>query len=487
MAEQTIKHSYVERLRINRFQPKVTQVKDGTIKFVKRNPVLAFAALILLFLVILSLGKALQPKVEEKAEPQIVRSVQVYSIGKGPQATFQGIVEKTGVVEIVAQTNGVVQHINKKEGDTISMGQQVISLSTNYQGGNASSVQRQIAQTQYQNVIDTYSTQKDAINNQREIADQTQENSDRLRDIQSESLRDTETLIDNNQSQITYLDDTLRELEASNQNGENDQQMQTIRGQITQLQGALNQIESQQRTTEYQTADDSPPARLADLQKQVTKKQLDIQEKSLELNKEVSRLQVQLAYVNEALMYPASPFTGTVEKIFVKKGQVVTPGTLIATIVANDVHTTVSVLVPSSVATSLQQGEPSSIALKKQTITATPYYVSTEATDGQLFSVYYDIPTEYQKNVSDDQYLSVTIPLGVTDSDAIEPLIPIDAVYQSQTTTSVLVAEGDKAVTRDITIGEVFGDYVAVSDGLKTGDQIILNRNVIAGETISVK
>ena len=49
-------------------------------------------------------------------------------------------------------------------------------------------------------------------------------------------------------------------------------------------------------------------------------------------------------------MYPVSPFDGTIEKIHVKIGQVVNPGTILATITSTDVTTTATALVPQAVA-----------------------------------------------------------------------------------------------------------------------------------------
>jgi hypothetical protein len=60
-------------------------------------------------------------------------------------------------------------------------------------------------------------------------------------------------------------------------------------------------------------------------------------------------------------------------------------------------------------------------------------------------------------------------------------------VYQTQDTSFVLVAQNNKAVTKTIQVGEVFGDYVEVQSGLKRGDQVILNRNVIADDTVKIQ
>ena len=45
------------------------------------------------------------------------------------------------------------------------------SLSTDYYGNNAAWVQKELAQTQYDNVLDTYDTQVEVINKQKELAE----------------------------------------------------------------------------------------------------------------------------------------------------------------------------------------------------------------------------------------------------------------------------------------------------------------------------
>ena len=218
----------------------------------------------------------------------------------------------------------------------------------------------------------------------------------------------------------------------------------------------------------------------------MTLKQLDIQAKGLDASKEISRLQLSLAYIGEATMYPASPFSGTVERVYVHIGQMVSPGTVIATISSNDIKATAVVTVPAKVAGVLSQGLPSEIKINDKKIALTPYYVSSQATDGQLFSVFYDIPDVYQKEFSDGEYININVPINNVKTTATDPLLPIDAVYQTQNQAFVLVAENNKAVTKTVKIGQIYGSYIEVLTGLGSGDQVILDRNVIAGDSIRV-
>lgn len=458
-----------------------------TTDFIKRRPLATFLIALGLLLLLLIAGRLFQQPPADKAEQKLSKDVKVYSIGQGPQATFQAKVEKSGVIQIVAQAPGIVQNIPVKEGQTITKGQLIVSLANNYQGGNAGSVQRKIAQTQYQGALDTYGPQIDLINRQRDVATASAQNAQQTRDIARDSVGETSNLINANQSQLDQMRQQLATLPATNPDGTTNPQVAELQGAISQLQSGVNQLRQTQRTTEFQSANDKSPALLSNLGKEVTLKQLEVQEKTLQFGKEVARLQVNLAYVNEALMYPASPFTGKVEKISVKPGQSVAAGTVLATITSDAVESSAVLLVPQNVAEVVGLGEPSHLMINGKPIAATPYYVSTQATDGQLFSVFYDIPDDVQKKVSNGDYISVNVPLGTAKTSSAAPLIPIDAVYQNQKGAYVLVVNNKKAAARTITPGSVYGSYVEITNGLKSGDQIILNRNVIAEDSVAIK
>ena len=39
-------------------------------------------------------------------------------------------------------------------------------------------------------------------------------------------------------------------------------------------------------------------------------------------------------------------------------------------------------------------------------------------------------------------------------------------------------------MSQEVVLGEVVGSYVEVIEGLNEGDQVILNRNIIAGDSV---
>ena len=447
-------------------------------EFVRRRPFTSLLVAFGLLLIVLIAGSVFgQPPVEKPKEPA-AKAVSVYGIGDTPKATFQAKIEKSGVVKIMAQAGGVVQYISAKEGEKVGQGQQLISLSSNYQGGNAASVQRQIAQTQYQNAEDTFGLQTELIQKQRDVATSSAENAQKMRDISHDSVGETNDQINSTQSMIDQLTSSLPATPAN--------QQAELQGSINQAQAGLNQLREAQRSTEYSASNDNPPAILANLQKDVSLKQLDIQEKTQSLNKEVSRLQLSLAYVNEATMYPASPFAGTVERVYVKEGQLVSPGTVLATVTSNEVKATAVLQVPENIASLLASGEPSELLIGGKKVAITPYHVSTQATDGQLYAIFYDIPEKYQKALSDGDYVSINVPVAKPKTTSTDPFIPVDAVYQSQENAFVLVANNNKAETRTVKLGKVFGSYVEVLSGIRSGDQVIVDRNVVAGDKITV-
>lgn len=455
--------------------------------FIKRRPLGSFfITLGLLFLVII-IGHALnQPKPTKEAEV-VTKSVKLYSIGEAPKATFQAKIEKAGVVKIMAQTSGIVQNIYVTEGTKVGKGKQLITLSTNYQGGNAPGIQAGIAQTQYQNVLDSFSRQKDAIQKQEDIARLTHDNVADQQTIANQSAGDTRSLITSNQS---ILDALNQQYTTDKNNGVPQPTLIPEQSQINTLQGAQNQLAASLRSLSAQADSSKPSGKLADTQRDLAVEQLEVQDKALDLNKEVSGLQAALAGVNADMMLPATPIAGTVERVFVRVGQQVSPGTVLATISASadedDPQTIAIADVPQEIAQNISRLETSDLHLSTNTLHIKPYFVSSDATSGLLYSVFYTIPAKQINAVTDGQYISIDIPIGSVNTGSTIPFVPIDAVYQTQEANYLLLAEKNKAVSRKVTLGHVFGSFIEVTKGLTTGDQVILDRNVVDGDKVKI-
>ena len=470
-------------LKIANPLPKIRQSKryKRLTAFIKHKPFASFFVALGLLLFVLILGSILSSlNKKEVTAPTPSKAVQTSTIGKAPTVALQAQVETNGVIKIMAQGSGIVQKVHVNEGDAIKQGQWLVSLSTNYQGGSAPALQAQLAGAQAKNVNETYNLQKDIISKQHDVATASAENTEQLRQISHQSLDDTNNLLNVNRTQLDAVNAQIALLE---QTDPTNSQLPTLKTQQLQLQSGVNQLANAARSLDYQTNTNKPPTLLANTQKDITLKQLDLQEKALDLNKKVSNIQYNLALVWEAMMHPAAPFAGTVERVNVQVGENVSSGDVIATIASSEITSTAILRVPEQIADNISRVEPSIIHLKDRTLNLTPTYVSTVATDGQLYSIIYTFPDGIS-SLTNGEYLKVEVPVGYATTNGINPYIPIDSVYESQNEATVYLLKNNKAQARQITVGDVYGEYVAVLQGLHDGDQIILDRNVVAGDAV---
>lgn len=474
-----LKKGLIKKAKANLKRPK--RLYSKALLLVDRRPLTSFFTLLLVLTIVITVGNFLKkPKAESTKVEQPVKLVQVYSIGSTPKITVQAQIEKSGIVKIVSQTQSIVSQINVKTGQHVWRGTNLLSLSTNYGGSNPYSVQRQLAEAQYKNINDNLPAQKDLISKQRELADKNKDNADKLRDITDQSLGETRDLTSLNENLISNLQQTLQ-----TQTPGTTAYIQT-QEQISQFQSATNQIRQGLRNSEFQTNEDNPPAKIAELSNDIAKKQLDLQEKSLDLSRETSALQVKLAQINEASMFPVSPFEGVVERVNVQVGQTVTPGTVLATITGNNQASTAQAFVPLQIAKSITLLNPATLHFTNESVDLFPTYVSQEATEGQLYSVVFAIPAEVQSELTDRSFITIDLPL---DEPAVknDPYVPIDSVHQTQEESFVFVIKDKKATAKKVNLGQVQGSYVQVITGLEKDDQVIVSRNIIAGDNVEAK
>lgn len=455
--------------------------------FIHRKPFISFFIVLALLATLIILGSTVfkaKPLEEQKGDG--VKQVETFKIGSSPKISVQAKVEKTGVIKIAAQTPGIVSSINTYEGELVERGRNLISLSSNYHGGNAASIGRQIAQSQYNLTKQTFDTQIEVIEKQKKIAERSDSNNDEMRDIANRSLEESRSLLDLNESLLGTINSNLNQYTATNSAGVNDNLIFQTNSQKSQLLAAINQLKGGIRNTELQAGSDKPPADLSNLQREVTLKNLEIQEKSLQIGLEVSRLQLVLAQVNEATMFPATPFKGVVEKVHVAVGESVNPGTTLVTISGVQGKIILDAKVPAATAKNLSKLENSTLQVKDQSIEVMPAYISTEATEGQLYSVIYHIPDQYQEFFTDGGFVTVSIPVGSPDTNSVVPFLPLDSIFQTQEESTVYIVKDGKAQARKIQLGEVQGGYVAVMEGVGAEDEIILSRNVVEGDKVRV-
>jgi hypothetical protein len=148
---------------------------------------------------------------------------------------------------------------------------------------------------------------------------------------------------------------------------------------------------------------------------------------------------------------------------------------------------TVYVYAPKSVAEKISKLEPSVIHLGNKNLNLFPSFVSTEAVNGNLFAIAFTLPQENLSDTVDKEFVGVDLPIGYADSESIFPFVPLDAVYQTEDTASVFVEKSGTAQEKHVILGQIYGDFIQVDSGLEKGDQVILNRNVIMGDKVTVE
>lgn len=456
-------------------------------KQIKLRPLSSFFALLIFLLGLIFISNQLTKPEEETQSKVPVKEVQTFNIGEAPRIRLSAQVEKSGVIQIVAQAPGIVSKVHVTEGKSVKRGTTLVSTGSNYLGANAASVQRQLAQVQYQNAKNTFSLQKEIIAKQREIADKTDASADELRDIANRALDETRSLIALNEEILSSVDRNLETLENTNVGGANDDLILQTQQVKAQLLAGLNQTRSGLRSAEFQASADEPPAQLSNLNRELVQKQLDLQEKSLSLGLETARLQVRLAQISESIMFPAAPFAGTIERVHVKVGQTVAPGTPLITLSGTVSASTVIALVPQNTAQNINKLQSSYLLIENERVEASPIYISKEATNGQLYSAIFAVPEGYESKLTDLGYIDIEVPIGTEFTSSAYPFVPLDSVQQTQDKAVVFVVEGETAAGKNVALGEVQGNYVQIVSGLSSNDKVIRNRNIISGDKVTVQ
>lgn len=454
---------------------------------IDKKPLRSFFGLLSVVILLIIIGNFLRqpPKAQEK--PEITpKEVEIYSIGRAPRISLNAKIEKSGALKLTAQSPGFVQTISHWEGEYVEKGTQLFWLSTNAQGGTIPSVSRQIAQQNYDFVKDTYDLQVETIKKQREAAEKAETQADEMRSIADASLGDTRNLISLNEQILGGLDTQLAGLSSLPASDSAVLQVQQARSGVM---AALNGLRSGLRSAEFQASNDQEPAKLAELQKDIALKGLELQEKSLQLNKELSRLNVSIAQISESLMYPVTPCSGIIERIYVDVGQSVGPGTLLASIKCDKNWTSAVAAISGSLARNISKIEKSTALIAGKTIELTPRYITQEPTEGNLHGVIFDVDESQATEISDGDSLIISVPIGSAQTTSIMPFIPLDSVYQTETDAYIYVvtADGDKQIakSRPVTLGTVYGGFVEVKTGLESADQVIVNRNVLEGDVVT--
>jgi len=456
-------------------------------KILKRYPFISFIiSLLLIFLLIFFNNKFLNKKLEEEVEQkeEISRTVEIYDLNTKAKENFTGKATNTSLVTVYAQTGGVVSDLYIQEGTPVTYGAWLAYLSTNYNGASASTVQTNISREQLNNLKTTLYSQNDLIAKQRELAEKSDENSENLLEIQNKSINGLEELKEYNKDIIKSLEEDLDDLEDDDDSDES-LILQTKQA-LAQARASLNSVDSALDQTEYNTEGDIVN-NLNSLNKEATLKSLDLQKQNLENSISAAELSLQLAQVQESLQYPTTPVTGQVEQVFVKKGDLINPGTPIAKIKSNEGDIKIEALITKKIKDNIDYN--SNIILEGKSINNNikPQYISQEPVSNGLYSLIVYIAQDENNNISDGELITLEVENNNSKKVINNINVPIDSVYISEGKNYIFIMDTNNiAKEKEVELGEITGNFIEIKKGLTKKEKVIITRGIVEGEKVKL-
>lgn len=196
-----------------------------------------------------------------------------------------------------------------------------------------------------------------------------------------------------------------------------------------------------------------------------------------------SRLTVSKWKLDNAVV--KAPIAGTINSRFVEQGALIAPNVPLFEIVDGS-RIKVNCNVSESKARLLKTG---------QKVTATANDSSSEVFTGTIKSIGIktdrglNYPVEIMMDRNDKLHVGMYLKvLFCPEGEQTGILIPRKAVVGSVLSADVYLAVDGKAVRRKVTLGEMFGDKIEITDGLEDGDVIIISglMNVSDGSAIRI-
>ncbi len=236
--------------------------------------------------------------------------------------------------------------------------------------------------------------------------------------------------------------------------------------------------------------------RTKDKEARIAWKQHYIQERSIELAHDTAQLQANQAYATVALSRTTAPLAGQLEEVTVKVGDFVQAGKILAVLkTTNSNDITITAHIGSNRASYIDVESKMTALYKRQPIPLKLIHLSQSSTGGEAYTLTFSAPKELLPNINDGSFIEINLPLE-SEKDI---LIPLDGVHFSTNNAEVYTAnkiKNDTATTnqnnyitqiKTVTLGQVIGSYILVTDGLEKNAKIIMDRNITDGVKVIIK
>ncbi len=197
---------------------------------------------------------------------------------------------------------------------------------------------------------------------------------------------------------------------------------------------------------------------------------------------EQSQTSLQISQTNDAAYKPKVFVNGTVESIRVKRGDWVIAGQVLATITTPKGATTLEALLDKNSAELFDPSAETSVQIGTEKFTLRPTYFSRSENENGLFSVLFTLSETMRTKLINGEFVTMDLPLRKSTESLA--LVPIDAIFQDDSHAWILVEHDGVAEARNVSLGNLHGSFAEILDGVERNSRIILNRSVLAGDTI---
>jgi len=221
-----------------------------------------------------------------------------------------------------------------------------------------------------------------------------------------------------------------------------------------------------------------------DRQARITWKQHYLQERSAELSHDTAQLQAAQAYASVALFKTVAPLSGLLEEVAVNVGDDIKAGQIIAILKAdNEDDVRVTAHVGAERALHIDVESKITANYKGVDIPLEIVHISQSSTSDQSYTLTFRVNKNILGNISNGSFVNISLPLK-SEKDT---LVPLDSIHFSSNNSEIYILENNMAHIKKVTLGEVLGSYVIVTDGLDENNQIIMDRNVTDGEHVQIE
>jgi len=251
-------------------------------------------------------------------------------------------IENRSEMIIKAINGGVIKDLEIEEGDKLKKGGKILELDENYNGDNAIDIQIDIAEERLKVSKEKRDKLKDEFNDRKNIEEENFEdfveridiNKDRLDNLEDQQ-KNLDEVIDEIENLIEDYEDFEYEIEDALDEDEflEDQSLLQNNSGITNNKNAIEQykntvlsLEDQIRQLEYETSSNYPIKEVRELNKDLVIAQYRFEIEMADIEEELEELNLSLLELQKELNDVRSPIAGTVDRVFVKEGEVLNQG-----------------------------------------------------------------------------------------------------------------------------------------------------------------